>query len=62
MTTDDATVTEDPTCKYCGEKFAAARAEIGYPYCMKKNCTEQGKKDKGAAPIEIEVVQPETRF
>lgn len=51
-----------PTCPYCGDEYAAERAEIGYAFCMKKECSAQGKKDKGTKPIEIAVVQPETRF
>lgn len=50
------------TCIFCQAPYSAERAEIGYAYCMKKECTSRGKEAKGSAPIEIEVIQPETRF
>lgn len=62
MTDNEASVTEDPTCPYCGDTYAAARAEIGYNFCMKKPCADRGKEEKGSKPIEIEVVQAENRF
>lgn len=48
------------TCVYCGDEYSQERAEIGYPYCMKRECTEQGKKDKGATPIEFTFTEADT--
>lgn len=43
MTTD-----AKATCIYCGGEYAAARAEIGFAYCMEKPCTARGKEAKAA--------------
>lgn len=62
-TNDDNTAnTDQADCVYCGDKFPSARAEIGYPYCMKPACTAQGKADRKTAPVEIDIIQPEARF
>lgn len=62
MATNETAPTSTATCKYCKGDYSAERAEIGYPYCMKPECTKQGRADKNAAPVELEVLQPETRF
>lgn len=54
-TNDDATA----NCIFCEGEFPAARLELGYNYCMKPDCREQGFKVK---PIEIEQVATEARF
>jgi hypothetical protein len=29
-------------CIYCGNEFAQARLDAGYPYCMDKTCVTKG--------------------
>ena len=62
MTTPSPAPEPTADCVYCGDAFPAARAEIGYPYCMKPACTAQGREDRKTAPIELNDVAPETRF
>lgn len=62
MTDTNEPTVPDATCTFCGDSYSGERAEIGYAYCMKKECSSRGQKEKNAAPIELEVIQPETRF
>ena len=51
------TIEPQATCTYCQGDYPEARAELGYNYCMKPDCREQGFK---VTPIEITFTEADT--
>ena len=51
------TTEKQATCPHCLGDFPAERAELGYNYCMKKECCKKGFK---AEPIEVTFTEADT--